>query len=345
MDGYGPLRAPELRWLCSQRGLSPYGLKQDLIARLDEQDQQGVVSSSECFSPGLEPFRELEELAQKLAANPRVAATPKTPAKAKTSGPMLAPMAPMAPMAPKAPVMAPTSLPVVPARLAPISPTLPVPAGEVPSSPSMPSMGVAPAQAKMPPQPGPGQQGLTKDERALRGLLEFFACSDVKNSGGTNLFACKYRDFVRTVFDVLQFDLEDANTAGSLEATAATAAAATAAAAAVTTDAILRGNVEEVVEEGQGESNETWSSEMWQKCKDVIDTHLQVCLLQMKHNALFAELEQMSKAAALKAEEIKEVKGRLDQLVESEAMQRSQLLDRARLQLGAWLNKAETAPP
>jgi hypothetical protein len=41
---YGPLRIPELRWLCQQRGLTPYGRKRELLSRLEEQDQQEEVS-------------------------------------------------------------------------------------------------------------------------------------------------------------------------------------------------------------------------------------------------------------------------------------------------------------
>ena len=40
---YGPLRIPELRWLCQQRGLTPYGRKRELLSRLEEQDQQEEV--------------------------------------------------------------------------------------------------------------------------------------------------------------------------------------------------------------------------------------------------------------------------------------------------------------
>lgn len=44
MEGnYGPLRVPELRWLCHQRGLTPYGRKQELLQRLEEQDQLDEV--------------------------------------------------------------------------------------------------------------------------------------------------------------------------------------------------------------------------------------------------------------------------------------------------------------
>ena len=247
-EAYRPLRAPELRWLCTQRGLSPYGFKQDLVARLDEQDRQGVESSSECIAAGLEPFRELEELASQYAANPnnlspvsvnpRVAATPKTAAKAKEP---------------------------------PQTKATPEPAVE--ATPSA----MAPAQAKMPPmpmpmpQPGPAKP-LTEDERALRGLLEFFACSDVK--GQSKLFAVKYREFVRTVFDFFQSDTVSGMT-GTPTSRASTAAAAAVSAAAATTDAILRGNIAEAPD-GAANPNETWSAEMWQKCQEVIATHLEV---------------------------------------------------------------------
>ncbi|CAE7518375.1 Dnajb9 [Symbiodinium natans] len=311
-EAYRPLRAPELRWLCTQRGLSPYGFKQDLVARLDEQDRQGVESSSECIAAGLEPFRELEELASQYAANPnnlspvsvnpRVAATPKTAAKAKEP---------------------------------PQTKATPEPAVE--ATPSA----MAPAQAKMPPmpmpmpQPGPAKP-LTEDERALRGLLEFFACSDVK--GQSKLFAVKYREFVRTVFDFFQSDTVSGMT-GTPTSRASTAAAAAVSAAAATTDAILRGNIAEAPD-GAANPNETWSAEMWQKCQEVIATHLEVCHLQIKHDALFAELEAMSKAAAEKTDEIKEVQGRLDQLMQNEAQQRQHLMERARVQIGAWLDRS-----
>ena len=242
-DRYGPLRTPELRWLCNQRGLSPYGLKRDLIAQLDEQDGQNVESSSECFASGLEPFRELEELAAQLKASPSTAATPKSAAKAKAEPVQTKAVPPMA------------------------DPSVPMPAGPMPSL-------VAPAQAKMPP---PSAQGLTSDERALRGLLEFFACSDVQSTGQNKLFALKYREFVKTVFDFLQSDI----TSATPTSMASTAAAAAAAAAAATTDAILRGNgLAEVAPDleilSATDAHETWASEMWQKAKEIIDTHLKV---------------------------------------------------------------------
>ena len=66
----------------------------------------------------------------------------------------------------------------------------------------------------------------------------------------------------------------------------------------------------------------------------------EVCHLQIKHDALFAELEAMSKAAAEKTDEIKEVQGRLDQLMQNEAQQRQHLMERARVQIGAWLDRS-----
>ena len=271
---YGPLRAPELRWLCSERGLSIHGFKQDLVARLSEQDQQGVESTSECTASGLEPFRELEELAAQLTArpaspytvNPRTAAKAKEPPPTKAAGGHAGP-----PPQERQQAQGP-------------QPRQPIIVGPKASMPSM-----APAQAKMPPAipaavpvapvvpPATNQPGLTEDERALRGLLEFFACSDVKTGEG-KLFASRYRDFVRTVFDFLQSDI-GSTSAGSVTSAASTAAAAAAAAAAATTDAILRGNLArapgpEEADNSQG-SQEPWSSDMWQKCKEVIDTHLQ----------------------------------------------------------------------
>ena len=68
----------------------------------------------------------------------------------------------------------------------------------------------------------------------------------------------------------------------------------------------------------------------------------EVCHLQIKQDALFAELEAMSKAAAEKHDEIKEVQGRLDQLMQNETQQRQQLMDRARIQIGAWLDKSQS---
>ena len=150
MDGYGPLRVPELRWLCSQRGLSPYGRKLELLAQLQEQDRKGTVPYAECRAPGLEPFQALEDLAQQLRP-----ATAPTEAKA------------------------------------------------------------APAQPKAP-------QQLTDDQRGLRSLLELFACADVPRKGEP-LLRLKYRDFIRSVFEVLR-----PSSGAAPQAVAAAAAACTA---------------------------------------------------------------------------------------------------------------------
>ena len=155
--GYGPLRVPELRWLCSQRGLTPYGRKRELLARLEEQDsiEPTAQQLAECHAPGLEPFRELEHLAESRneAAN-----------EGDTEAKSLA--------------------------LASPSPTAPAQAK------SQATPFVAPAQAKVPPIPRPEGVGLSSDERALRGLLEFFACSDVERKGTDALFNCRYREFL-----------------------------------------------------------------------------------------------------------------------------------------------------
>jgi len=80
---------------------------------------------------------------------------------------------------------------------------------------------------------------------------------------------------------------------------------------------------------------------MWKKCMELIENHLQVCHLQIKHDALCEELEAINKAAMEKSQQVSEVRQQLDQLIEAEASQRQQLLGRARLQLSGWVEKAE----
>ena len=246
-DNYGPLRAPELRWLCNQRGLSPYGLKRGLVARLDEQDQQGIESSSECYACGLEPFRELEELAAKYASERQASSGPRSAATAKTAAKAKEPPQTKASVEPK-----------------------PLPVGPMASP-------IAPAQAKMPPL---AKQGLTDEERRLRSMLEFFACADTqstKSTGKDMLFALKYKDFVKTVFDFLQSD--SAAPSSGLEPMASTAMATAAAAAAAMTDALLRGtNPQDAApntEINTAELNETRSSNMLQQVKEMLEAHLQ----------------------------------------------------------------------
>lgn len=299
MDGYGPLRVPELRWLCEQRGLSPYGRKKELLARLEEQDQEDLVPHAECIAPGLEPFRELEQLAAEL--------TQKFPAQvggAVDSVPRVAPaQAKSAPAQPKA------------AKV----------------------FGLVGGSIHSPPLPLPQPDGVSDDERVLRGLLEFFACPD----GEGELFKLKYRDFVRNVSEVLQPDLLPSTSSSS---TAATAVASTAAAAACTMDVILRNgsNLKDQAVPGATNSKGTWSSEMWRKCMELIENRFQICQLQLRHDSLSEELESLNKKAMEKAEELQQAKEQLDRLQEQEAQQRQQLLGRARLQFEAWLEKTES---
>lgn len=297
---YGPLRIPELRWLCQQRGLTPYGRKRELLSRLEEQDQQEEVPFVECPAPGLEPFRELEELAAQLAE----AKLPATAAATASAVPKVAPAQP------KGHPVAPAQAKVPPALPPALPPAVPA---AVPSVPTISR---------------PEGVGLSHEERALRSLLEFFACSDVERKGQDALFNCKYREFIHSIYHVLQPDLAGASPA------ATTAAAATAAAAACTTDVLLRSAA-------TGDGSGTGSTEMWKKCMELIENHLQVCHLQIKHDALCEELEAINKAALEKSQQVSEVRQQLDQLIEVEASQRQQLLGRARLQLGGWLEKAE----
>lgn len=361
--GYGPLRVPELRWLCSQRGLTPYGRKRELLARLEEQDSTEPTAQqlAECHAPGLEPFRELETLAENLLKdNDNVGAVGAVGGRNDGGNNDTAE-----------------------AKSLVAFPSLPSPASVAPAQAKSQAVVpfVAPAQAKVPPIPRiprPEGVGLSSDERALRSLLEFFACADVERKGQDTVLNCKYREFlggienlpastfrhsafifwflfisdfdsmcmflassadqlrfIHSVFMVLQPDLLSGANGSS-----ATAAAAAAAAAACTTDTLLRSAAQQEVPGGTN-SKETWSTEMWKKCVDLIENHFSVCHLQVKHNSLCEELEALNKAALEKSEQIREVGMELDKLVAKEAQQRQQLLGRARLQLSAWVEKAE----
>lgn len=371
--GYGPLRVPELRWLCSQRGLTPYGRKRELLARLEEQDSAEPTAQqlAECHAPGLEPFRELETLAENLLNdNDNVGAVGVRNDGGNNGG----------------------NNDTAEAKSLVAFPSLPSPASVAPAQAKSQAVVpfVAPAQAKVPPIPRiprPEGVGLSSDERALRSLLEFFACADVERKGQDTVLNCKYREFlggienlpastfrhsafifwflfisdfdsmctsrmnslthmflassadqlrfIHSVFMVLQPDLLSGANGSS-----ATAAAAAAAAAACTTDTLLRSAAQQEVPGGTN-SKETWSTEMWKKCVDLIENHFSVCHLQVKHNSLCEELEALNKAALEKSEQIREVGMELDKLVAKEAQQRQQLLGRARLQLSAWVEKAE----
>ena len=323
--GYGPLRVPELRWLCSQRGLTPYGRKRELLARLEEQDSTEPTAQqlAECHAPGLEPFRELETLAENLLNdNDNVGAVGVRNDGGNNGGNEGG------------------NNDTAEAKSLVAFPSLPSPASVAPAQAKSQAVVpfVAPAQAKVPPIPRiprPEGVGLSSDERALRSLLEFFACADVERKGQDTVLNCKYREFIHSVFMVLQPDLLSGANGSS-----ATAAAAAAAAAACTTDTLLRSAAQQEVPGGTN-SKETWSTEMWKKCVDLIENHFSVCHLQVKHNSLCEELEALNKAALEKSEQIREVGMELDKLVAKEAQQRQQLLGRARLQLSAWVEKAE----
>ena len=128
---------------------------------VDQKQQQ--VPFAECPAPGLEPFRELEELAAQLAEA-------KLPAAAAAAAAATASAVPkVAPAQPKGHPVAPAQAKVPPA----VPPVLPVP-----------------------PISRPEGVGLSHEERALRSLLEFFACSDVERKGQDALFNCKYREFL-----------------------------------------------------------------------------------------------------------------------------------------------------
>ena len=120
----------------------------------------------ECPAPGLEPFRELEELAAQLAEAKLPAAT--AAAATASAVPKVAPAQPKGhPVAPAQAKVPPALPPAVPAAV-PSVPTISRPEGV----------------------------GLSHGERALRSLLEFFACSDVERKGQDALFNCKYREFL-----------------------------------------------------------------------------------------------------------------------------------------------------
>lgn len=190
--GYGPLRVPELRWLCSQRGLTPYGRKRELLARLEEQDSTEPTAQqlAECHAPGLEPFRELETLAETLL-NGGNCENVGARHDGGTEGPDTAEAKS---------VVAFPSLP------------LPSPASVAPAqAKSQATPFVAPAQAKVPPIPRiprPEGVGLSSDERALRSLLEFFACSDVERKGQDTLLNCKYREFLGGIENLPAFHFQ-----------------------------------------------------------------------------------------------------------------------------------------
>ena len=123
--------------------------------------KQQQVPFAECPAPGLEPFRELEELAAQLAEAKLPAATAAAAATASA-------VPKVAPAQPKGHPVAPAQ-----AKVPPAVPPLPVP-----------------------PISRPEGVGLSHEERALRSLLEFFACSDVERKGQDALFNCKYREFL-----------------------------------------------------------------------------------------------------------------------------------------------------
>ena len=308
MNGYGPLRLPELRWLCGQRGLTPYGRKRELLARLEEQDAaDAAVPHAECFAPGLEPFRELEQLAEEArTGRGSLGAVPALPLDgANSSAPEVAPA-----QAKSAPAQAKSAT-------LPPWPSIPLPRPEK-------------------------SDNLPTDDETFRGFAEFFAMQNGQGDWPNG----KYRDFLRSVSGVLQPDLLSSASSRPSSSLAATAAAATAACAACTTDVILRqSNLKDqaphVDVPKATNSEDTWSSEMWRKCMGLIDDHLQICHLQMKHDALTEELVAINKAAIEKAEQLEETKEELDKLLERDTTQRKRLLGRTRLQFSAWLEKSE----
>eukprot|EP00931_Biecheleriopsis_adriatica_P027505 TRINITY_DN16544_c0_g1_i1.p1 TRINITY_DN16544_c0_g1~~TRINITY_DN16544_c0_g1_i1.p1 ORF type:complete len:445 (-),score=91.92 TRINITY_DN16544_c0_g1_i1:128-1462(-) len=214
--GYGPLRVPELRWLCDQRGLSSQGPKKDLLLRLQDQDEEGrPVPLAAMHPPSLEPREELERLAEELASNGTGAALPSPGEHArkalKASG--------MLP-GPGTDSSRPGHGQATPGLSSKAA--MPVPPSQA-ATPE-PSSREAPVQGK------PAAAALTEDERTLRGLLEFFVCSDVQRKGQPSLLQSRYRDFVREAYDALFASAGAPPATASLASTASVAATAAAAA-------------------------------------------------------------------------------------------------------------------
>eukprot|EP00419_Tripos_fusus_P068221 CAMPEP_0172892900 /NCGR_PEP_ID=MMETSP1075-20121228/147253_1 /TAXON_ID=2916 /ORGANISM="Ceratium fusus, Strain PA161109" /LENGTH=457 /DNA_ID=CAMNT_0013747663 /DNA_START=85 /DNA_END=1455 /DNA_ORIENTATION=- len=73
----------------------------------------------------------------------------------------------------------------------------------VKSMPAVAAQAAAAAAAASGPQKGRTTE-LTEEERILRGMLEFFVCSDIERVKSQTPLPIKYRDFIVSSFDVLQ---------------------------------------------------------------------------------------------------------------------------------------------
>merc|ERR1712146_770500 len=75
-----------------------------------------------------------------------------------------------------------------------------------------------------------------------------------------------------------------------------------------------------------------------QKTEQVAEAAVQVWRLQARHDALASQLDEVKKARSQKSEEIKRLRGRVQQLLEAECDHYGQLLSRVRVQPEDWRN-------
>jgi len=232
---YSSLRVPELQRLCEQRGLVAEGFKQLLVQRLEEQDNhrgleaqafaQAFVSRQQAGSllpsvplpaapapllhpPGIQgDVVELNKAAHFKAQPP-----PQVPWRKPVPGQFDQPASGLV-----------AAQGAAQEELHTLNGTMPhgtqvksSSAGHlkkswtsaVPRRPtavkSMPAVAAAAAAVvSKEPQKGPATE-LTEDERILRGMLEFFVCSDIERVKRQAPLPVKYRDFIVSSFEVLQ---------------------------------------------------------------------------------------------------------------------------------------------
>eukprot|EP00929_Paragymnodinium_shiwhaense_P065333 TRINITY_DN32764_c0_g1_i1.p1 TRINITY_DN32764_c0_g1~~TRINITY_DN32764_c0_g1_i1.p1 ORF type:complete len:557 (+),score=159.31 TRINITY_DN32764_c0_g1_i1:120-1790(+) len=179
LQGYELLRVPELRSLCKSLQLDEKGSKQELVARLTAHDPT-------CAS--------LPSAAVPLAAEAAAAIALSTAGATSSSGTEAASADPVGETPGNRASVTAAAVQEPPAQLAG--------AGEV-----------APKEA--PKLPRPASTELTRDEKILRGMLQFCVCQDARGSGSRPSAApplrMKYRDVVTTIYDILTSEAQQAS--------------------------------------------------------------------------------------------------------------------------------------
>lgn len=165
-EGYRALKVPEVRRLCQERGLPTEGTKNELIARLETQAEPQVAIESQVQDTPKAP-----DESQTHDTNQAQAATPAVPAQASEP----------------------------PATVQPL-------AGEVSETPATARPAPATSAVANATSASSGTSvELTKDERALRGLLQFCVCSEVRRQSNEEMrLNMKYRELISTCFDVIK---------------------------------------------------------------------------------------------------------------------------------------------